>query len=471
MARPWIRRIGWIAIVVVVVAALAVPVVFPSDTKAIATRIATTFRALPDLSVTALVIEIAVGAALAVIAAAWWLWWRLPKRQVHGLDIQIHDPKARADTEDNFRKTVGQALGGAAVLVGAVVAYLQFTQQQQASHDLLISNQVSKGFEQLASDKITERLGGIYALEGVMNTSTEYHQAVLEALCAFVRDSTTRQQITLTGLLQALFSAQRSGTDKANDRPPNDIQAALTVIGRRKPGEGYVDLTRAIIPNADLSGADLNGADLSGANLSRANLSRADLSRANLSGADLTGAYLTGAYLILTNLSGVDLTGANLPGAKLIRADLSSADLSGADLSGANLTAADLIRANLSRANLSRADLRYAHMTFRANLRGANLSDADLSSADLSGADLNGADLSGANLSGADLNKADLSDANLHGANLRGAYLSGAYLILTNLSGADLSDANLVQEHLDQACGKPKALPPGLNSDKLKPCP
>ena len=53
--------------------------------------------------------------ALALLAAIWWLWWQLPKRQVRGLDIQIHDPKARADTEDNFRKTVGQALGGAAV--------------------------------------------------------------------------------------------------------------------------------------------------------------------------------------------------------------------------------------------------------------------------------------------------------------------------------------------------------------------
>ena len=51
---------------------------------------------------------------------------------MRGLDIQIHDPKARADTEDNFRKTVGQALGGAAVLIGAGAAYLQFTQQQQA---------------------------------------------------------------------------------------------------------------------------------------------------------------------------------------------------------------------------------------------------------------------------------------------------------------------------------------------------
>ena len=28
---------------------------------------------------------------------------------------------------------------------------------------------------------------GLYALEGVMNTSSDYHQPVLEALCAFVR--------------------------------------------------------------------------------------------------------------------------------------------------------------------------------------------------------------------------------------------------------------------------------------------
>ena len=49
----------------------------------------------------------------------------------------------------------------------------------QASRDLLISNQVAKGFEQLSSDKLVVRLGGIYALEGVMNTSEQYHQPVL----------------------------------------------------------------------------------------------------------------------------------------------------------------------------------------------------------------------------------------------------------------------------------------------------
>ena len=93
-----------------------------------------------------------------------WRGWR----------SKIRDPKARADVEDNFRKTVGQVLGGAAVLIGAGAAYLQFTQQQQSTHhDLLISNQVSKGFEQLAGTETAMRLGGIYALEGVMNTSEQ----------------------------------------------------------------------------------------------------------------------------------------------------------------------------------------------------------------------------------------------------------------------------------------------------------
>jgi hypothetical protein len=104
--------------------------------------------------------------ALVLGWAIWWLWWRLPKQQVAGLP-EILDTKARADVEDNFRKTISQALGGAAVLLGAAFAYLQFTKQQQSNHELLISNQVSKAFEQLGSDKLPTRLGGIYALEGV----------------------------------------------------------------------------------------------------------------------------------------------------------------------------------------------------------------------------------------------------------------------------------------------------------------
>ena len=63
------------------------------------------------------IIAAATGLA-AALAGAWWLWWRLPKRQADQLRLTIRDPKARADLEDNFRKTIGQLLGGAAVLIG-----------------------------------------------------------------------------------------------------------------------------------------------------------------------------------------------------------------------------------------------------------------------------------------------------------------------------------------------------------------
>jgi hypothetical protein len=205
-----------------------------------------------------------LGAAVAAVIlwGAWWVWWQLPKRQLDSFPIS--DPKDRAEIEDNFRKTISQLIGGGAVLIGAGFAYLQFTEQQRASREqflaqqtasqeqferqqraaqnLLISNQVSKGFELLGNtaSQIGQRLGGIYALEGVMNGSEQYHQPVLEALCAFVRDYTK---------------------SKTDDAPPaTDIQAALTVIGRRKAGAGVVDLGGVHIPKAVLGAADLTGA-------------------------------------------------------------------------------------------------------------------------------------------------------------------------------------------------------------------
>ncbi|MBV8525306.1 MAG: hypothetical protein JOY71_24830, partial [Acetobacteraceae bacterium] len=117
-----------------------------------------------------------MAAAIGVVIAG-ALWWWLPKWQVHRL--QIGDPKARADVEDNFRKTIGQLLGGAAVLIGAGAAYFQ-TQRtllatDEQSRRTVISQQVAKGFELLGNkeDILLLRLGGIYALESVMNSSEQ----------------------------------------------------------------------------------------------------------------------------------------------------------------------------------------------------------------------------------------------------------------------------------------------------------
>jgi hypothetical protein len=278
------------------------------------------------------------------IAALALLWWYVPKWQLNSLKPEIppSNPKERADVEDNFRKTFGQALGGAAVLIGAGFALFQFLQQQQAAHDLLITNQVSKGFEQLAGHEIAMRLGGIYALEGVMNdkTSPQYQQPVLEALCAFVRENTIGKTVPdkPTTDVQALMVI----------KPATDIQAALTVIGRRAVGpdgdltaKDYLDLEHVSIPGANLFRADLSIANLRDTNLNVANLGDADLSYANLIYADLSHANLINA-----DLSHAALNGANLSYAPLNGANLSGASLIGADLSVAqNLTQTQLDKA------------------------------------------------------------------------------------------------------------------------------
>lgn len=93
-----------------------------------------------------------------------------------------------------------------------------------------------------------------------------------------------------------------------------------------------------------------------------------------------------------------------------------------------------------------------------ANFRGAMLAGADFRGADLQYADLEDAMLLGANLSGANLMNANFKNANLLGAQLEKARIDGTYLHKTALT----------QDQLDDACGRPRALPEGLKAPK--PC-
>jgi hypothetical protein len=126
-----------------------------------------------------------------------------------------------------------------------------------------------------------------------------------------------------------------------------------------------IQLSKAILNDANLKGAILNDANLQEAILNDTNLQGADLDIANLQGAHLSDAKMQGARLDIANLQGADLSDANLQGA-----DLSDANLQGADLSDANLQGADLTDANLQGADLT-----------DANLQGADLTDAKMQKA------------------------------------------------------------------------------------------
>ena len=265
-----------------------------------------------------------------------------------------------------------------------------------------VTDRYTKAIEQLGSSKeLDVRIGGIYALERIARDSARDQPTVMEVLAAFIRGHSSEQWPPAgPGVAPGAVRPERA------TRP--DVQAAVTVIGRRNPRHDRqtVDLRSVVLTGATLTGADLTGADLTGADLTGADLTGADLTRADLTGAKLTGAKLTDA-----KLAGAQLTRAVLAGAKLTRADLTRAELLGAELLGADLAAANLTLASLIHADLTGADLTYADLTgvsfISANLTHADLTYAHLAAARLSliGAHTTGAprslhpDFTGANLS------------------------------------------------------------------------
>ncbi|HEX2222715.1 MAG TPA: pentapeptide repeat-containing protein, partial [Thermoanaerobaculia bacterium] len=156
-----------------------------------------------------------------------------------------------------------------------------------------ITDRLTKALEQLGSNDEAVRLGAIYALERIAADSRCDHWPIMETLTAYVR-----ARAPWPPMVGAEPPAAEGASPTARI-PPTDVQAVLTVIGRRRRGydaEGRrLDLRRTDLRRTSLRGADLEGADLGGAHLEWADLREARLKRAELSDASLEGADLTGA--------------------------------------------------------------------------------------------------------------------------------------------------------------------------------
>jgi uncharacterized protein YjbI with pentapeptide repeats len=402
---------------------------------------------LPISVLASLIAFVAMAYVVLQLAPDWFA-------ETRGLDAQ-----GRVTARQGVRTATLALLAGGLAVLGSFYTARTFALNRAGQ----ITDRFTKAIEQLGHmTAIDVRLGGIYALERIARDSKHDHPQVIEVLTAYIREHASR------GTAAAGTSTRPDEPSTTTDTPSvypraalaTDVQAALTVLGRRtlqhekdsEPALNLVgaqltkaNLAEASLRHADLRGADLRGADLYGADLSGAHLHGANLSEANLVVADLSGADLRGAILRGPNLSGADLRGANLRGATLDEANLFAANLSEADLVAANLAGADLDGASLRGANL-----------YLANLSGAELLGADLHGADLHAADLRGANLYAANLSGAKLRRANLVAAKLGAANLSladlpGADLGGADLAVANLSRADLGAVKLDGANLREA--------------------
>jgi Pentapeptide repeats (8 copies) len=224
--------------------------------------------------IAALVLAAAVSWLLIVPAADWLA--RHDVGSVRGPLLQTARDAARGRL-----LTLGAGLFAAGALVFTARNFVLSREGQ-------VTDRYTKAIDQLGSDKLDVRIGGIYALERVARDSAKDSSTVMEVLTAFIRQYSHDQW-------------PKTGPGRWT-RP--DVQAAITVAGRRAVKHDIkdrpIDLYGAILIRANLNGANLRGATLRGADLTSADLRYAilvdaDLRDVTIRGARIGGANLTGA--------------------------------------------------------------------------------------------------------------------------------------------------------------------------------
>ncbi len=315
------------------------------------------------------------------------------------------------------------------------------------------------------------RIGAIYALERIAQDSDRDHVQVMEILCAYIRQNAPdtlaepfpkdwREAFAADDIDIEAMPSRRQIVDSARQlrKPREDIQVALTVLGRRSTrqiaieghrnseGEwiGYLlDLRSTCLQNAYMIRGQFENA-----RFNHAQMQGTVLSGARMQGADLSGAQMQGAVLREAQMQGAVLREARMQGAVLVEARMQGADLSGARMQGAVLLEARMQGADLRGARMQGADLSEAQM------QGAVLSEAQMQGAVLLGAQMQGAALRWARMQGADLLEARMdASTDLSAATLRGAALRSV----------DFSDVSISQEQVDSLFGDQTViLPEGL---------
>lgn len=281
----------------------------------------------------------------------------IPRKQI--TSYSTLSPKDKGELENEFRKTLAQIIGGAAILLG-----LYFTAMEvRAGQERQTTERYHWAVTQLGSDEPVARLGGIYTLARIARESEADQRAVVKILTSFIRYHRPLPSANDTS------PARLTGCATYQDPILFDVQAAIDVLRDRRSflqseGEEYLDLSRADLRNANLSRIDLRKANLRESLLEGVQLVGADLTHADLYGARLDSADLSDSRMEWTQLSNAALCGTRLRGADLNNAVLTDADLSGARISGAVLRDATLKNTNLERVtDLTAAQLQSALVT------------------------------------------------------------------------------------------------------------
>ncbi|MFF4412852.1 pentapeptide repeat-containing protein [Streptosporangium sp. NPDC001559] len=287
----------------------------------------------------------------------------------HDLAGETVAAQDRLKAVNDVRTTLVQAVGGMVLLFGAYATWRQLRVSQdglRATQEGYITDRFSRAVDQLGSDKLETRIGGLHALWRIAEHSARDREAVISIKAAYLR----------THLPWPPTEPEAPTADTPiNDVVPlevraADAQVALTGLGmlcqhREQPwvNLSVTDLRRADCDGLWLPGVNLDRSCMEAAGLYHANLTQASLVSVNLRHADLKTAILRRARFALADLRGARLVETNVRDADFTEADLREANLRKADAGGAVFRRADLRLADLRGTDLSTADLLQARLT------------------------------------------------------------------------------------------------------------
>ena len=326
---------------------------------------------------------------LVTVIAFWVTWDRWDWLRSDGQEVETNAETIR---------TVAIIAGGMIALVFGIWRAWETKRQSDAAHTQaeashqqvvaaqkqvdavrqgMLNDRFHKGAEMLGNEKLSVRLGGVYALERLADADPEeFHMQIMQQFCAFVRNPTEDPSCVSE---EPAKDESRIWQDWEFDLRP-DVQAIMKAIaGRSSRG---IEIEQEIEFSSDFRGANLRGLALDQTTLSDLWIWKVDLSKSSFN---------------LTRLDNVSFMDVNLSPVAFVRTEFGNTSWDCCPMQGAMFNNSvfletgefeGFVACDLTCADFTDADL--TGITFaQSNLRGARFDSANLTGVKFSANGLN----------------------------------------------------------------------------------
>jgi hypothetical protein len=297
-------------------------------------------RSIASQRIVLLIALIAVGLVTLILTCVFILPQRIYPNLTEAALANVKDAKdrvqireSRLKLQNDARTTLLQGVGGLLVLIGASAGVAVSLREISLGREGQITERFTRAIDQIGSERVEVRVGGLFALERIVKNSVPDRKAIGEVLATFVNSRLPWEEKEDGEEIDAApLPPGRTPKGILYARAP-DVHAAMTVLGRggfhldyQEKKEGIillnVDLGTAFLPDLvydffAVAHCNLNNASFEDCSFRKANFIDCNLRGVRLRNANLEGAVFDGVNLEYAKLAGTNLKDAEFENTKL----------------------------------------------------------------------------------------------------------------------------------------------------------